>query len=54
MGEYVYKYRHANGKVITKPRAVVENNMTPEEYFDSPFVQYWWIEDEKGGQDEQD
>jgi hypothetical protein len=47
MNDYVYKYEHTNGQIITKPRVVVETNMTPEEYFNSSFVKRWWKEELK-------
>ena len=44
--EYVYKYEHVNGNIITKPRLVVEGSGGgPRLYFDSPFVKRWWVED---------
>ena len=39
-----YFYRHTNGKVIFKPDFVCESGITPHEYFDSDFVEFWWYE----------
>ena len=39
-------YLHVNGDLIWKPKAVF-SGVTIEEYFDSPFVQEYWIIPEK-------
>ena len=39
-----YFYRHTNGKVIFKPDFVCESGITPHEYFDSDFVEFWRYE----------
>jgi hypothetical protein len=34
-----YIYKHTNGTYHRKPAIVVESD---PQYFDSPFVEYWW------------
>ena len=42
---HVYKYRHTNGTVLAKSVYVVESFPGgPEKYFESPYVQEWWLE----------
>ena len=44
-----YKYRHVNGEIITKPDIVVDSDPGgPSAYFNSPFVEEWWYEDDDG------
>lgn len=40
-----YFYEHENGTIIRKPAIVVESGGDPAEYFDSPFVKRWWMEE---------
>ena len=41
MGYPKYLYEHTNGKIIEKVSNIFINGMTPEDYFDSPFVKRW-------------
>lgn len=41
-----YFYQHSEGSIIEKPALVVDAGGGPWDYFNSPFCEAWWFEND--------